>query len=410
MPVLDVYFYGKLVGKLSEKNSHLSFKYLSSVGTPISINLPLQDEAFSDKATRSFFNNLLPEEGIKEAVARYKQVSSNNPFALLKEIGGECAGAVELYPEGMRKEEEITTLIPISTSKIAKVLLNQAQVPLLTGEEIRLSLAGAQQKIALCIIPEDSQNYYLPCGDYISTHIIKPQNPFFEDIIYNENFCMRLANRIGLNVAYSDIKEFDGVKGYVVKRFDRKNSALKVSGIERIHQEDFCQALMLTDKKYQKEGGASIKQCYKLIRIENFTKKADALITFLQTIVFNFIIGNSDAHGKNFSLLHKNGKYELSPLYDLVSTGVYEKLSLNMAMSIDGEYNPNKITKQHFLNLAKELEIKPNMMEEIINTLADKVLKNIEGLKSELKENGGYSPIIDKIENLINRRIKQLIG
>lgn len=79
MPVLDVYFYGKLVGKLTEKNSHLSFKYLPDVTTPISINLPLQEETFSDKETRSFFNNLLPEEGIRDAVARYKQVSSYHP-------------------------------------------------------------------------------------------------------------------------------------------------------------------------------------------------------------------------------------------------------------------------------------------------------------------------------------------
>ena len=149
MPALDVYFYGKKIGKLSEKNSRLSFKYNENADTPLSVNLPLQKEAFNDKLTRSFFNNLLPEEGIREAVARYKQVSSNNPFALLKEIGGECAGAVELYPEGEEREEEESSLTPISEDKIAELLKNQAQIPLLTGEEIRLSLAGAQQKIAL---------------------------------------------------------------------------------------------------------------------------------------------------------------------------------------------------------------------------------------------------------------------
>ena len=271
-----------------------------------------------------------------------------------------------------------------------------------------MSLAGAQQKIALCIIPDDSENYYLPCGDYISTHIIKPQNPYFEDIIYNENFCMRLSSRVGLPTAHSDIRDFNGVKAYVVKRFDRETNSSKSSGLERIHQEDFCQALMLPDKKYQKEGGASIKQCYKFIRTANFTKKADALITYLQSIVFNFIIGNSDAHGKNFSFLHKNGGYELSPLYDLVSTGVYEVLSVNMAMSIDGEYNPNRITKQHFLNLAKDLEIKPSIIESVIDDLINKVLAKMDELKAELIEQNLYSPIIDKIEDLINKRVKQL--
>jgi serine/threonine-protein kinase HipA len=137
MASLDVYFYGKKIGTLTEKNSRLSFKYNEDANTPLSVNLPLQKEAFNDKLTRSFFNNLLPEEGIREAVARYKQVSSNNPFALLKEIGGECAGAVELYPQGAKREDEPSGLTPISEEKIAELLKNQAQTPLLVGEEIR---------------------------------------------------------------------------------------------------------------------------------------------------------------------------------------------------------------------------------------------------------------------------------
>ena len=128
----------------------------------------------------------------------------------------------------------------------------------------------------------------------------------------------------------------------------------------------------------------------------------------MQSIVFNFIIGNSDAHGKNFSFFHKSGEYELSPLYDLVSTGVYEALSVNMAMSIDGEYNPNRITKQHFLNLAKDLEIKPSIIESIISDLTNNVLAKINELKSELIKQNLYSSIIDKIEDLINKRVRQL--
>ena len=408
MPVLDVYFYGKKIGKLTEKNSRLSFKYNEDADTPLSVNLPLQKEAFNDKLTRSFFNNLLPEEGIREAVARYKQVSTNNPFALLKEIGGECAGAVELYPEGYAKETEPSVLKPITKEKIAELLKNQAQIPLLTGEEIRLSLAGAQQKIALAIIPEDSDNYYLPQGDYISTHIIKPQNPYFEDIIYNEHFCMSLAKLIGLPTAISSIKDFNGEKGYVVKRFDRETDSTCASRLKRIHQEDFCQALCLPDKKYQKEGGASIKQCYKFIANANFNRKADALRNFLKAIVFNFIIGNSDAHGKNFSLLHKQGRYELSPLYDLVSTGVYETLSPNSAMSVGGEYNPNLIHRSHFIAMAKDLEIKPTMVEKIIDDLVVKTTEALPVLDKQFANAGYKSDVVSLIKKLIAQRIKQI--
>ena len=408
MPALDVYFYGKKIGTLTEKNSRLSFKYNEDADTPLSVNLPLQKEAFNDKLTRSFFNNLLPEEGIREAVARYKQVSSNNPFALLKEIGGECAGAVELYPQGAKREDEPSGLTPISEEKIAELLKNQAQIPLLVGEEIRLSLAGAQQKIALAILPENSDNYYLPQGSYISTHIIKPQNPYFEDIIYNEYFCMSLAKLIGLPTATSFIKNFAGEFGYVVKRFDRETDSTMASGLKRIHQEDFCQALCMPDKKYQKEGGPSIKQCYKFIAAADFNRKADALMIFLKTIVFNFIIGNSDAHGKNFSFLHRGGKYELSPLYDLVSTQVYTVLSPNLAMSVGGEYNPNLIHRSHFIAMAKDLEIKPTMVEKIIDEMSAKITAALPELDKQFAGNGIKTEIVAQIKALIENRIKQI--
>ena len=408
MSALDVYFYGKKIGTLTEKNSRLSFKYNEDADTPLSVNLPLQKEAFNDKLTRSFFNNLLPEEGIREAVARYKQVSSNNPFALLKEIGGECAGAVELYPQGAKREDEPSGLTPISEEKIAELLKNQAQIPLLVGEEIRLSLAGAQQKIALAILPENSDNYYLPQGSYISTHIIKPQNPYFEDIIYNEYFCMSLAKLIGLPTATSFIKNFAGEFGYVVKRFDRETDSTMASGLKRIHQEDFCQALCMPDKKYQKEGGPSIKQCYKFIAAADFNRKADALMIFLKTIVFNFIIGNSDAHGKNFSFLHRGGKYELSPLYDLVSTAVYPALSPNLAMSVGGEYNPNLIHRSHFIAMAKDLEIKPTMVEKIIDEMSAKITAALPELDKQFAGNGIKTEIVAQIKALIENRIKQI--
>ena len=408
MPALDVYFYGKKIGTLTEKNSRLSFKYNEDADTPLSVNLPLQKEAFNDKLTRSFFNNLLPEEGIREAVARYKQVSSNNPFALLKEIGGECAGAVELYPQGAKREDEPSGLTPISEEKIAELLKNQAQIPLLVGEEIRLSLAGAQQKIALAILPENSDNYYLPQGSYISTHIIKPQNPYFEDIIYNEYFCMSLAKLIGLPTATSFIKNFAGEFGYVVKRFDRETDSTMASGLKRIHQEDFCQALCMPDKKYQKEGGPSIKQCYKFIAAADFNRKADALMIFLKTIVFNFIIGNSDAHGKNFSFLHRGGKYELSPLYDLVSTAVYPALSPNLAMSVGGEYNPNLIHRSHFIAMAKDLEIKPTMVGKIIDEMSAKITAALPELDKQFAGNGIKTEIVAQIKALIENRIKQI--
>lgn len=101
MNLLDVYFHNKKIGVLKEHNSRLSFKYLDDATEAIAHQLPLQKEAFGDKETRSFFSNLLPEGDVVKKIAQIKQVSLNNPFALLRELGGECAGAVSLYPQDM---------------------------------------------------------------------------------------------------------------------------------------------------------------------------------------------------------------------------------------------------------------------------------------------------------------------
>ena len=166
--------------------------------------------------------------------------------------------------------------------------------------------------------------------------------------------------------------------------------------------------MCMPDKKYQKEGGPSIKQCYKFIAAADFNRKADALMNFLKTIVFNFIIGNSDAHGKNFSFLHRGGKYELSPLYDLVSTQVYTVLSPNLAMSVGGEYNPNLIHRSHFIAMAKDLEIKPTMVEKIIDEMSAKITAALPELDKQFAGNGIKTEIVAQIKALIENRIKQI--
>ena len=301
MNLLDVYFHNKKVGILKEHNSRLSFKYLDDATEAIAHQLPLQKEAFGDKETRSFFSNLLPEGDVVKKIAQIKQVSLNNPFALLRELGGECAGAVSLYPQDMTPIFD-DTLNEISEEELATLLNKLSQTPLLTGEGIRLSLAGAQEKLALTIFPDDDK-YYKPSDKYISTWILKPENRNFPDLIYNEYFCMKLAGLMGLNVATSKIKKFGSVTAYMTKRFDRQNT------IQRIQQEDFCQGLGLSNKKYQRtEGGPSLKQCFQFIH-NNLANKAKDELHFLKSIVFNFLIGNSDAHGKNFSYLHTANGY-----------------------------------------------------------------------------------------------------
>ncbi len=418
MNLLDVYFHNKKVGVLKEHNSRLSFKYSDDASKAIAHQLPLQKEAFGDKETRSFFSNLLPEGDVVKKIAQIKQISLNNQFALLKELGGECAGAVSLYPQDMTPIFN-NALNEISEEELASLLNNLSQTPLLTGEGIRLSLAGAQEKLALTIFPDDDK-YYKPSDKYISTWILKPENRNFPDLIYNEYFCMKLAELMGLNVAECKIKKFSSVIAYMTKRFDRLEtvrSCPKVREtenirqwniVQRIQQEDFCQGLGLSNKKYQRtEGGPSLKQCFQFIH-SNMANKAKDELHFLKSIVFNFLIGNSDAHGKNFSYLHTASGYVLSPLYDLASTQVYPQLAKEMSMSIGGEYEPDRITRTNFMAMAKELNIKNQLINDILDKLSAEIIVQAEKLKEITMMEKTYNPVYDRIIEVIKIRITQL--
>ncbi|MBO5441257.1 MAG: type II toxin-antitoxin system HipA family toxin [Alphaproteobacteria bacterium] len=402
MNLLDVYFHNKKVGVLKEHNSRLSFQYSDTATESIAHLLPLQKEAFGDKETRSFFINLLPEGDVARKIAQIKQVSLNNPFALLKELGGECAGAISLYPQDMEPVCN-NKLEEISEDEVASLLIKLSRTPLLTGEGIRLSLAGAQDKLALTIFP-DRDKYYKPSDKYISTWILKPENKNVPDLIYNEYFCMKLAGLMGLQVAECKIKKFGSVLAYMTKRFDRENDTT----LQRIQQEDFCQGLGLSNKKYQRtEGGPSVKQCFRFIH-DNFANKAKDELYFLKSIVFNFLIGNSDAHGKNFSYLHTANGYVLAPLYDLVSTQVYQGLAKEMSMAIGGEYEPDRVRRSHFREMAKEFGIKNQLIDDILDKLSAEIILQAEKLKEMTIEEKTYNAVYDKIIEIIVERAGQL--
>lgn len=180
-----------------------------------------------------------------------------------------CRGG---FPLSARYDTDFDdTLEEVSEEELATLLNKLSQTPLLMGEGIRLSLAGAQEKLALTIFPDDDK-YYKPSDKYISTWILKPENRNFPDLIYNEYFCMKLAGLMGLNVAECKIRMFGSVTAYMTKRFDRQNT------VQRIQQEDFCQGLGLSNKKYQRtEGGPSIKQCFQFIHNNLANKAKDEL-------------------------------------------------------------------------------------------------------------------------------------
>jgi len=382
---LDVYLRRILVGHYAQDDhGDISFRYadawLGAKGRfPLSRSLPLRAEPFNARECRAFFSGVLPEAHSRELIARNLGISARNDFSMLERIGGECAGAVIFMPSGEMLPEPDERYREISESEIAAILMELPTRPLMAGDaDLRLSLAGAQDKLPVRI---DGSRVFLPLAEAPSTHILKPAGGSFDGLVYNEAFCMKLAKRVGLNVADVKIGTADGLDYLVVERYDRAASG--DGRPERLHQEDFCQALGIgSENKYQSEGGPSLDACFGLLR-EASTATAADIPALLDAVVFNFLVGNNDAHGKNFSLLYRQNETRLAPLYDIVSTLAYPDLSPKMAMKIGGEYLPNKVTLAHFERLADDAGLSRAMVKRRIRALAEKTLAEIAKMETK---------------------------
>src|SRR5580704_865302 len=383
---LDVYLQNDLVGHLVQnEGGEMSFQYVASWldrpgATPLSQSLPLRKERFRRKQCRGFFAGILPEEIKREVIARNLGISARNDYAMLDRIGGECAGAVTFVAHGQGLPERNYGYRQLSEEELAAILKELPKRPLLAGGDgIRLSLAGAQDKVAVRI--EDGK-VCLPLGGALSTHILKPAVERFDGVVFNEALCMKLAAAAGLPAAGVEARSVDGIDYLLVKRCDRTHRQTAGGGapeLDRLHQEDFCQAQgIVSETKYQKEGGPSLKQCFSLLRQVSGAPVVD-LARFLDAVIYNYLVGNNDAHGKNFSLLYHgigtaNLEIGLAPLYDIVSTIYFPELSQHMAMKIGGEYSSEKVLPKNFEQLAEEAALGKPLVKQRVPELAEIVI------------------------------------
>lgn len=379
---LDVFLHRQQVGTLTQNNQgDIAFEYdenylRNPIARPLSQSLPLTKKRFNRKECRPFFAGILPEEAKRDIIARNLGISARNDFALLEKIGGECAGAVTFLPKGTSLPDREDSYRQLSESELASTLRMLPKRPLMAGEAgIRLSLAGAQDKIAVRL---EGKTICLPLNGSPSTHILKPQIERFEGVVFNEKLCMALAVAVGIPTAGAMTGMVEGIHYILVERYDRAYVPSTNAGqhqLQREHQEDFCQALgIVSEHKYQSEGGPSLKQCFELVRNTSSVPVVD-LQSLLDAATFNLLIGNNDAHGKNFSLIYRtDGQTRLAPLYDLVSTAAYPELSTRMAMKIGGEYEPEKVGPKQVDKLATEAALSVPMVRNRVAELADTVI------------------------------------
>jgi len=266
---LNIFFNQTLVGILNLDDKGLwSFSYSGnwlefSDAFPLSISLPLQKDIFPDHKAKSFFANLLPESAVRSLIARRLGVSEKNDFVLLKLLGGECAGAITLFPESILPEAcDRYRYRPLSEEQLIDLIKNIPKSPLLAGEkDIRMSLAGAQEKLALFY---KNSIFHIPLNGAPSNCILKPGIANFNYSVENEYFCMMLAGSLNISVPPVKIIGEKNKTALFVQRYDR---FFDKDAIVRLHQEDFCQAMGLPhDLKYQADGGPGLKECFALVR------------------------------------------------------------------------------------------------------------------------------------------------
>ena len=407
MEILNVYLRGNHAGALVSEHGRLQFCYATTYlnlpeSQPLSYTLPLRVEPYTGGEVVAFFSNLLPDESVRVRLAQYLGISPGNIFALLKRIGEDCAGAVALVPaEREARAHSDAEFKVLSEADAHAVLSALPERPLNVGaEDFHISGAGAQDKLVACV---QNGHIVLPLNGTPSTHIIKPGIPRFPESVFNELYCMRLAKACRISVAECSVLRVRGIPYYVTTRYDRQQESGKVL---RLHQEDFCQLLGFEPSvKYESEGGPRLLQCFQLLR-EMALPAAD-IIEFLRRIIFIFLIGNGDAHAKNFSILYMGKANRLAPAYDLLSTAVYPNLPPKLAMKIDGRNHFDWITRGKLLRMGE----KAGLLNRLVNAEIDKLLAQLSKILvpfTEKMQQSEPSSIYREIQSGIEKRILQL--
>jgi serine/threonine-protein kinase HipA len=381
MSELAVYLAGQHAGVLTRKdNGNLQFHYDPAyTGPVVSQALPFQQNAHPHRVCVAVFGGLLLEGEPREVLARNLGVSAGNDFALLEDLGGDCAGAITLLQPNVELPSK-PEVKPINPDELDHLLRELPQRPLAANpqEGIRLSLAGAQPKLPVIL---DEEQVGLPLNmAAASTHIIKPEPARFAGLVDNEAFCMELARAVELPTATaSKHTTVSGVPYLLVERYDRDVTA---DPIRRLHQEDVCQALgRPSNAKYQAEGGPTVAETVGLLRSCS-TVPARDLPTLWRALVFNWLIGNCDAHGKNFSLLYDASSPTLAPLYDLVSTTCYPELTTRLAMSIDGARDIADVDTDAWTSLARQTGYSTRFIRSATSSMIERTALEAERLAS----------------------------
>jgi serine/threonine-protein kinase HipA len=424
---LYLFMNGQAVGLLKKQLSGaLSFSYHSdwleqSNARPISLSLPLSETAYEGDRVYNFFENLLPDNhAIRERIQARFSAPTNTGFDLLTYIGMDCVGALQLLTKPDSFDIRKIEGSPLDEQSIATLLKNYQTAPLgmSRDSDFRISIAGAQEKTALL---QYKNQWYLPKGATPTTHIIKLPIGYIKhagidlsDSVENEWLCLKILEAFGLPVNEAHITQFADQKTLVVKRFDRR-WVKDEEWLVRLPQEDMCQALGISPGlKYESDGGPGIASIMQILR-GSYNAKQDR-DRFMKTVFLFWVLGATDGHAKNFSIMLEAGaRYILSPIYDVISAypivakHQLQYRKLKMAMSLKGKnrhYLLNEIQLRHWISTAAlcqfpEVRMK-SIMDEVFDTM-EQVISSVEGILPPNFPESISNPIVLGMRQIKNR-------
>ena len=366
---------------------------------PVSLSLPLREEAYRGASVAAVFENLLPDsDRLRRLIAEKVGAEGTDAFNLLSRIGRDCVGALQFLADDDEAQVFATPVVDgeeIDERGIERLLGNLSRAPLGLDEDagFRISMAGAQEKTALLW---HEGRWLKPHGTTPTTHIFKPpigtlQNGIdLSNSVENEYYCLKLLAAFALPVGTAEILTFGKTRALVIERFDRRWT--NDGSLLRLPQEDLCQALSCPPtRKYQSEGGPGMVDILKLLKASD-TPENDQT-AFLKAQVLFWLIGATDGHAKNFSVfLGPRGAFGLTPLYDVLTSQPslvarqIERKQMKLAMSVGTgrHYRADEILGRHFVQTAEDAGLPGSLASGVLADVAGRAESAMEALSKQL--------------------------
>jgi serine/threonine-protein kinase HipA len=411
---LAAVFNGREAGRITrDGRGRLTFVYADDWrqargAYPLSLSMPLAAAEHGHKPVEAFLWGLLPDNAnVLDRWARQFQVSARNAFALMSHVGEDCAGAVQFVrPERLahvagQGPSEVDWLDEKEVAQRLRALLADHAAWRMPRDTGQFSLAGAQPKTALLY---ENGRWGVPSGRTPTTHILKPPTGEFDGHAENEHVCMQLASALGLATVNSQVMKFEDQVAIVIERYDRQHTD---AGLVRVHQEDMCQALaILPTIKYENEGGPGARAIVDLIR--TFSGRAEEDVQrFVDALAFNWLIGGTDAHAKNYAMLiGAEGRARLAPLYDIASILPYgfDAQKIRSAMKIGGAYRIRDIGPRQWRKLAMELRLDADRLMTRIGDLAGTLPDALADVCRTAQADGINHPLVEHLAGRLRER------